>query len=452
MFDDMMTAEVESELVGMAGHLAAGTCRLLQLMAEFDRRDGWAGHGVRSCAHWLNWRVGMSLRTARDHLRVAHALRDLPATTAAFAAGRVSYSKVRALTRVATADSEESLLAIALNGTTSQLETLVRAARAGADARPVAARRYLRWTWASDGSLVLRARIPPEQGAVVIAEIEAATAGGGGSAEPPDAPQPAPEPSAEHHHAWQEAQQEQAARGAEHAPGPALDPVSARRVDALLALVAGSATPKAERLVVHLRVDDDATSAAGRPLAEIDAGSIGGVPIPVSTAARITCTADVQALLVDRRGNPLYLGRSRRLVSRAQLRALRARDRYRCAFPGCTHRRHLEAHHVRPWLRGGPTDIDNLLLLCGFHHMLVHDHGYRITAAEGGFRFARPDGVPVPDAGAPPHGAVADLVARHARRGIDARTITPDWGGERLDPNPILAWLIPELRERAAAA
>ncbi|MDN5750177.1 MAG: 13E12 repeat family protein, partial [Pseudonocardia sp.] len=143
MFEELSVREVETELVGMAGHLAAGTCRFLQLLAEFDTRDGWAGPGLRSCAHWLGWRVGMDSRTARDHLRVAHALARLPATTAAFATGRISYSKARALTRIATAGTEEVLLNVALHGTAAQLDELVRAARAGADPRPAAARRGL---------------------------------------------------------------------------------------------------------------------------------------------------------------------------------------------------------------------------------------------------------------------------------------------------------------------
>ena len=102
MFEDMSMRTMESELVELAGNLAAATCRFLQLLAEFDSRVGWAGDGVRSCAHWLNWRVGLSLRTAREQLRVAHALTELPAITEAFAGGRISYSKVRAMARVAT--------------------------------------------------------------------------------------------------------------------------------------------------------------------------------------------------------------------------------------------------------------------------------------------------------------------------------------------------------------
>jgi hypothetical protein len=130
MFGDLGVRRVESELVELAGHLAAATCRFLQLLAEFDRRDGWAGDGVRSCAHWLNWRVGLSLRTAREQLRVAHALTELPAITEAFAGRRISYSKARAMTRIATPKTERGLLNIALNGTASHVETVVAGARA----------------------------------------------------------------------------------------------------------------------------------------------------------------------------------------------------------------------------------------------------------------------------------------------------------------------------------
>lgn len=419
MFGTLSTSRVESELVEMAGHLASGTCRFLQLLAEFDERAGWAGPGLRTCAQWLNWRVGLSLRTARDHLRVAHALRSLPATTAAFAAGRVSYSKVRALTRIATPATEEGLLGVALHGTTSQLESLVQAARAVVDPRPAAARRGLHTSRAADGSLLVRLRVPAERGEELMAVIEAylEEADPGGSAEPPDA---------------------------EHAPGAVADPRAARRLDALLDLVSGAQVERPATLVVHVRTDEPDTL-DDRPAAWIE----GGPAVPASVAGRLTCTAAAQLLLVDRRGHPLFLGRSRRTATRAQLRALRVRDRGRCVFPGCTSTRHLQAHHVRWWRRGGPTDLHNLALVCGFHHTLIHDHGYRMDAAPDGFVFARPDGTPIPPAGPPGHGAVDDLVARQG--GIDDRTITPRWGGERLDRDHVLTWLLPARRREAAA-
>ena len=86
----MSTDDLETELLGLAGHIAAAQARFLQLLAEFDDRGGWGGDGIRSCAHWLSWRAGMSLRTATEHLRVAHALQHLPAITEAFTAGKIS--------------------------------------------------------------------------------------------------------------------------------------------------------------------------------------------------------------------------------------------------------------------------------------------------------------------------------------------------------------------------
>ena len=101
----LTTHDLETELLGLAGHLAAAQCRFLRLLAEFDRRGGWGGDGILSCAHWLSWRAGMSLRTAAEHLRVAHALDNLPRISEAFAAGRISYSKVRAITRITGSDT-----------------------------------------------------------------------------------------------------------------------------------------------------------------------------------------------------------------------------------------------------------------------------------------------------------------------------------------------------------
>src|SRR5690606_14642407 len=115
-----VATEAEAEALGdelalLAAHIAAATCRFLVLLGEFDAREGWGGAGILSCAHWLGWRCGMSPGTAREHVRVARALRDLPLTVEAFGAGRLSYSKVRAITRVASPDTEADLLNTALH-------------------------------------------------------------------------------------------------------------------------------------------------------------------------------------------------------------------------------------------------------------------------------------------------------------------------------------------------
>ena len=120
---------LEQRITELAAHIYAASYRWLCLLREFDEREGWAGWGIQSCAHWLNWKCGLDVRTAREKLRVAHALKALPRVSAAFERGEVSYAKVRALTRIADEDNEEYLLQVALGGTASHLETLVRAYR-----------------------------------------------------------------------------------------------------------------------------------------------------------------------------------------------------------------------------------------------------------------------------------------------------------------------------------
>ena len=178
----------------------------------------------------------------------------------------------------------------------------------------------------------------------------------------------------------------------------------------------------------------------------------GGPEIPASTAERLACDARVQLLLDDRTTNRLYLGRNRRLATPAQIAALTVRDGAGCQFPGCTHTRHLHAHHVRHWLHGGPTDIDNLILICGYHHRLIHDHGYRIRRLPGRWEFLRPDGTPIPTTAAPLTGNTESLIEMNtrARLRIDRTTLTPDWDGDRLDPEPILDALLPRRVKTAA--
>src|SRR5215210_768710 len=165
----------------------------LGLVAQFDRRQGWGDWGCRSCSHWLSWRCSISPAAAREHVRVALRLEELPLIRGAFAEGRLSYSQVRALTRVEQVAKEEELLSLARHATAAQLERLVRAyrgvvarARATADGGP---ERYVTWDHADDGSLLLHARLPAEEGAVVLAALQAGVErlAEGASAEAPTA-------------------------------------------------------------------------------------------------------------------------------------------------------------------------------------------------------------------------------------------------------------------------
>ena len=189
---------LEAQICELAGHLAAATCRFLVLLADFDARRGWASWEMGSCAQWLSWKCQLSSGTAREHVRVARALRDLPVIRARFAAGRLSYAKVRALTRIAAPATESGLAELAGPMTANQLERFARAhrqvTRAGdADAR---VRRRLTWRFEEDGSLSGTFRLPPLQGAVLLKALRAACADqagdppGGVSAETPAAAEP----------------------------------------------------------------------------------------------------------------------------------------------------------------------------------------------------------------------------------------------------------------------
>ena len=164
---------LEREITELASHIHAATCRWLGLIAEFDRREGWGDWGCRSCAHWVSWRCGVAPVAAREHVRVARRLETMPLVRAAFADGRLSYSKVRALTRVEEVRQEDDLLSLAEHATAAQLERLVRAYRGVVAVERAEPERWVAWNHDADGSLLLRGRLPADEGALVLAALEA---------------------------------------------------------------------------------------------------------------------------------------------------------------------------------------------------------------------------------------------------------------------------------------
>src|SRR5437016_6847778 len=167
------------EIAELSAHLDAATARLLDLIREFDARGGW-GNGFRSCAEWLSWRVGLDLGAARERVRVARALEMLPLLAGALARGELSYAKVRALTRVATPETEERLLAVGRAGTAEHVERIVRGWRRvdrNAEAMERAKRhagRGLHVYQDEDGMVVVRGRLESEVGAILIRALAAA--------------------------------------------------------------------------------------------------------------------------------------------------------------------------------------------------------------------------------------------------------------------------------------
>ena len=167
---------LEARICELAGHLTAATCQFLLLVAGFDARNGWAAWEMRSCAAWLSWKCQIAPGTAREQVRVARALGSLPLITAQFAAGRLSYAKVRALTRIAAPDTEADLAEMASPMTAGQLERFARAHRrvTREQDRQARARRKLSWTWVDEFELAFRGQLPAEEAAVVLQALRAA--------------------------------------------------------------------------------------------------------------------------------------------------------------------------------------------------------------------------------------------------------------------------------------
>jgi len=170
------TEWIEREIGELAGHIAAATCRWLELIAELDRRGGHEGWGFHSCGAWVAWRCSIDPRSAREHVRVARALEELPLVRERFSHGELSYSKVRALTRIATPEIEAELVEMARFATAAQLDRLVRGYRRAVSLESAEAAhrdRFLSCEWEEDGSLCVRGRLAPEDGALFLKAIGA---------------------------------------------------------------------------------------------------------------------------------------------------------------------------------------------------------------------------------------------------------------------------------------
>src|SRR6266513_5873899 len=402
------------EIAELAAHLEAATARLLDLIREFDARGGW-NTGFSSCAAWLSWRVGLNLGTARERVRVARALGTLPLLAHALARGELSYAKVRALTRVATRQTEERLLAVGRAGTAEHVERIVRGWRRmdrKAEVREAArqhAGRALHVYPDEDGTVRIRGRLAPEVGALLMQALAAAREA-----------------------LYQRREQQQAdalALLAESALHHGIDP---------------GAPGERYQVVVHV---DAAVLAdpdqAGQSVLE------DGLRVPAGTSQRLACDASRVVMRHDPAGRLLEVGARTRTIPPALRRALHHRDRG-CRFPGCG-LRFGQGHHIRHWAHGGPTTLSNLALLCRRHHRAVHEEGYQVDRDPGGeLGFRRPDGRPLPEV-PPPLAVLGDPVeilrGQHDAEGLvlHARTATPGWLGERLD----VGWAIDVLHPLA---
>jgi hypothetical protein len=371
--DELSVDEIDSAIGRLVRQMNAECYRMLLLVREFDDRFGYAKWSFKTCAEWLAWRSGISLSAAREKVRTAQALRKLSAISAAFADGRLSYTKVRALTRVAREHDEDLLLAYALDAPAARVEERCRQIRNAQPESAQAARRV--WerrsltVWRDDahGTMRFAVELPIEEAELILHALDCAVAAGEVTNDVD------PDSIAE-------------SKGAAWC---------AQQADALAAVAKAYLDGGADRegstadhyqVVVH--VDQQSLH-----------GGIGCSDLPIDTVKRLLCDCSLVTVVEDANGEPLDVGRKQRTASTPLKRALYARDRG-CTFPGCHRRRYLDGHHVHHWIDGGETSPDNMTLLCTHHHRLLHEGGYRIVReADDTMRFVTADGRTIPRAG-----------------------------------------------------
>jgi hypothetical protein len=356
--------DLDRAIVDLSTRINAATYELLVLICEFDERAGWLKWGFEHCVDWLHWRCDLSVGAAREKVRVAHALKTLPAVSAVFRDGELSYSKVRALVRVANRDNEQMLVDFALSSTAARVEERCRELRCGTvdsvvEANRAYASRFLTIRRHLErGTVSMTVELPLEAGELIDKALDKARDDN-----------PSPEFAGE---SW-----------------------SARQADALVNMAKAylqgdreSSTASSETYLVNVHVEQSAL-----------VNGQGRAGLPVETVRRLGCDADTVLIVENQDGEPLSVGRKTRVVPTAIKRALNARDRG-CVFPGCHRKRFVDAHHVQHWSAGGETSFDNLVLLCSRHHRLVHEGGYTIDKDyRDRWMFKRPDGIAMPNCG-----------------------------------------------------
>jgi hypothetical protein len=365
--DDRSNHQLIEGIDALHRRISRSQRQLFALIAEIDGYEGWQESGARDMAHWLSMRHGISQWKARRWIAAAHALEGLPRISEAFSSGELGIDKVVELTRLATPETEAGLLRWA-QGVSSgciRRKAELAAHHSIRDVQDVERSRTLSWWYTDEGRRFgLQADLPAAQGAVVARALE---------------------------------------RLADNLPVMPDEEdecfVDARRADALVAMcsarIGEDPDPDRATVVVHAQLDGLVDGTGG---CEIEGGPV----IHPETVRRLLCHGRVQTVIEDHTGQPVRLGRLSREPSAWMLRQLRYRDS-ECTFPGCGARRFTQAHHIVWWEHGGRTDLENLLLVCTFHHRLVHEYRWVVRReGDGTVRWFRPDGTRYRAGPAPP--------------------------------------------------
>jgi len=418
--------DIEQALAESARMLDRETHRFLYLLAAFDLRRGWELAGHVSCASWLAANCGMDPGTARERVRIARALGELPQVAEAFAMGELTFSKVRALTRVATPETEEALLELALEHSAASLERILRMQRLPTESDELEReeRRHKARTLSlypdAEGMIEVRGRLTPELGALLMKAIEAASdtlyrsQGEELLASPRERERMAGQRRADALGLLAE-RALGVIGGGDREEGEAGEGENGAADEGGAAGAGGpsGSTPARYQVFLHvgertLRGEGSGDCGCGSG-AEASGNGADGIPadtnrsdlepgirVSAETSRRLTCDASVVPVTRAPSGQILNVGRKTRTIPPALRRALHLRDGS-CRFPGCAST-HCEAHHIRHWAKGGETRLGNTLLLCRHHHRLVHEGSWTLTLTPtGNPMFRSPRGAMVVD-------------------------------------------------------
>ncbi len=336
----MCTQSLCAEIVALCAGIHHAEYRLLALIEKLDAAKSWRHEAMPSCAHWLNAHCGLDLVTAREKVRIAGALPRLPLIRECFESGELSYSKVRAITRVAGADNEARLVEMARTSTAAHVARNVaamrQAERLGESKAAFDAYRHRTFTCHTDadGTLVFEGRLPADQGALLVQALDRAME-------------------------WLGTNLEET-------------PQSVRRADALAILgerflaappQANEGLNTADRFQITVHAPAGALLEHGVIDADDPPQIEDGPVLAAETLRRLACDSALVRILESGAGEPLDIGRKTRVIPPALRRALKRRDRG-CRFPHCTNTRFVDGHHILHWADGGATCLDNLVLLC----------------------------------------------------------------------------------------
>ena len=443
--------QLGERIADLAARINAAESQMMTLIADFDRRGGWKD-GFSSCAEWLAWRIGIKIGAARERVRTARALENLPQTADALREGSISYAKVRALTRVATPGREAELLEFARAGSAAKLEQTVRMLRKLSREGELTAEeaRHRSRTFSvfvdGDGMYVVKGRLEPEAGAVLMRAVEAASDAlfrrerGAGDAHDASDARPAPkqrradavgllaERALSAGFGGGECREavggvrdsgDHARRGSGAIPGddagqlgcasqPGISAgqpgINARQpigdadepggdLDEWSCGSGDSISGPRDVAQAPSRVESGTRAERYQVMVHCDAATLAvegepgrsdldGIRVSSETSRRMACDAAVVAMVHAKDGSLLSVGRRTRTIPPHIRRALEERDRG-CRFPGCGGR-FTEAHHVKHWADGGETSLRNTLLLCRRHHRAVHEGRVKVSVNRDG--------------------------------------------------------------------